>query len=89
MNRCFLSAKRWLYSQCSGGKDGYIAIFPGGKMARGKMALEHRHYHQICHKLNIDWMNSVDVFVTVKSHRKHYRSCVTHLRTSGTIFLKP
>ena len=34
-------------------------------------------------------MNSVDVFATVKIHRKHYRSCATHLCTSGTTSLKP
>ena len=38
-----------------------------------------RHYHRICHQQNIYGMNSVDVFATVKIHRKHYRSCVTHL----------
>ena len=29
-----------------------------------------RHYHRICHQLNIYGMNSVDVFVSVKTHRK-------------------
>jgi hypothetical protein len=48
-----------------------------------------RHYHRICHQLNIYGMNSVDVFATVKIHRKHYRSCATHLCTSGTTSLKP
>jgi hypothetical protein len=43
-----------------------------------------RHYHRTCHQLNIYGMNSVDVFATVKIHWKHYRSCVTHLCTSGT-----
>jgi hypothetical protein len=32
---------------------------------------------------------SVDVFATVKIHRKHYSSCVTHLCTSGTTYQKP
>jgi hypothetical protein len=41
-----------------------------------------RHYHRICHQLTIYGMNSVDVFATVQIHRKHYRSCVTHLCTS-------
>jgi hypothetical protein len=36
-----------------------------------------RHYHRICHQLNIYGMNSVDVFATVKIPRKHYRNCVT------------
>ena len=36
------------------------------------------------HQLNINGMNSVDVFATVKIQRKHYRSCVTHICTSGT-----
>ena len=36
-----------------------------------------RHYHRICHQLNIYDMNSADVFAIVKIHRKHYRSCVT------------
>ena len=48
-----------------------------------------RHYHRICHQLNIYGMNSVDMFSLVKIHRKHYRSCVTHLCTSGTTFHKP
>jgi hypothetical protein len=48
-----------------------------------------RHYHRICHQLNIYGMNSVDVFVTFKIHRKHYRSCVTHLCTSGTTSHNP
>jgi hypothetical protein len=43
-----------------------------------------RHYHRICHQLNIYRMNSVDVFATIKIHWKHYRSCVTLLCTSGT-----
>ena len=47
------------------------------------------HYHRICHQLNIYWMNSVDVFAAVKIHRKHYRSCVTHLCTSRTTSNKP
>ena len=47
------------------------------------------HYHRICHQLNIYGMNSIDVFATVRIQRKHYRSCVTHLRKSGTIFHKP
>jgi len=38
---------------------------------------------------NVDGMNSVDVFATVKIHWKHYRSCVTHLCTSGTTSHKP
>ena len=33
-----------------------------------------RHYHRICHQLNIYGMNSVDVFATVKIHRKDYMS---------------
>ena len=37
-----------------------------------------RHYQRICHQLNVYGMNSVDVFATVKIHRKHYSSCVTH-----------
>jgi hypothetical protein len=41
-------------------------------------------YHLVCHQLNIYGMNSVDVFATVKIQRKHYRSCMTHLCTSGT-----
>ena len=48
-----------------------------------------RHYHRICHQLNIYGINSVGVFATVKIHRKHYRSCVTHLCTSGTTSHKP
>jgi hypothetical protein len=48
-----------------------------------------RHYHRTCHQLNIYGMNSVDVFATVKIHWKHYRSCVTHLCTSGTTSHKP
>ena len=48
-----------------------------------------RYYHRICHQLNIYGMNSIDVFATVSIQRKHYRSCVTHLRKSGTIFHKP
>jgi hypothetical protein len=39
--------------------------------------------------LNMYGMNSVEVFATVKFHRKHYRSCVTHLWTSGTTSHKP
>jgi hypothetical protein len=39
--------------------------------------------------LNIYGMNPVDVFATVKIHRKHYRSCVTHLCTCGTTSHKP
>jgi transposase len=46
-------------------------------------------YHQISHQLNIYGRNSVDVFATVKIHRKHYRSCLTHLCTSGTTSYKP
>ena len=38
-----------------------------------------RHYHRICHQLNIYGMNLVDVFATIKIYRKHYRSSVTHL----------
>jgi hypothetical protein len=34
-------------------------------------------------------MNSVDVFATVKIHRKHYRNWVMHLCTSGTTSHKP
>jgi hypothetical protein len=36
-------------------------------------------YHRICRQLqlNIDVMNSVDVFTPVKIARKHYRSCTT------------
>jgi hypothetical protein len=48
-----------------------------------------RHYHRICHQLNIYGMNSVDVFATVQINRKHYGSCVTHLCTSGTTSHKP
>ena len=48
-----------------------------------------RHYHQICHQLNVYGMNSVDVFDTVNIHRKHYRSCVTHLCTSAKTSHKP
>jgi hypothetical protein len=48
-----------------------------------------RHYHRICHQLNIYGMNSVDVFTTVKIHLKHYRSYVTYLWTSGTTSHKP
>ena len=48
-----------------------------------------RHYHRICHQLNIDGMNSVDVFATVIIHRKHHRSCMTHLCMSGTTSHKP
>jgi hypothetical protein len=40
-------------------------------------------------QLNIYGMNSVVVFATVKIHRKHYISCVTHLCTSGTTSHKP
>ena len=32
----FLPGEKLLYSHFSGGKFYYIAIFPGGKMARGK-----------------------------------------------------
>ena len=42
-----------------------------------------RHYHLVCHQLNIYGMNSVDVFATVKIQRKHYRSCVTHKSLSN------
>ena len=42
-----------------------------------------RHYHLVCHQLNINGMNSVDVFATVKIQRKHYRSCVTHKSLSN------
>ena len=48
-----------------------------------------RHYHRICHQLTIYGMNSVDVFATVQIHRKHYRSCVTHMCTRGTTSHKP
>ena len=48
-----------------------------------------RHYQRICHQLNIYGMNSVDVFATVKIHRKYYSSCVTHLCTSGTTSNRP
>jgi hypothetical protein len=48
-----------------------------------------RHYHRICHQLNIYGINSVDVFTTVQIHRKHYRGCVTRLCTRGTTFHKP
>ena len=48
-----------------------------------------RHYHRLCHPLSIYGMNSVDVSATVTTHRKHYRSCVTHLCTSGTTSHKP
>ena len=48
-----------------------------------------RHYHRIFHQLNIYGINSVDMFATVKIHRKHYRSCVTHLCTSETTSHKP
>ena len=34
-------------------------------------------------------MNSIDVFATVKIHRKRYRSCVTHLCTNGRTPYKP
>jgi hypothetical protein len=44
-----------------------------------------RHNHQ----LNIYGLNSVDVFATVRIHRKHKRSCITHLCTSGTTSHKP
>ena len=44
-----------------------------------------RHNHQ----LNIYGMNSVDVFATVRIHRKRYRRCITHLYTSGTTSHKP
>ena len=43
-----------------------------------------RHYHRICHQLNIYGMTSVDVFAIINIHRKHYRTCVTHLCTRGT-----
>ena len=43
-----------------------------------------RYYHRICHQFNIYGMNSVDMFVIVKLHQKHYRSCMMHLCTSGT-----
>lgn len=43
-----------------------------------------RDYH-ICHQLNIYWVNSVDVFDTVKLHWKHYRSWMTHLCTIEAI----
>ena len=42
-----------------------------------------RHYPWICHQLNIYGINSVDVFAIAAIHRKHYRSCVTHLCTSA------
>ena len=48
-----------------------------------------RQYHRICHQLNVYEMNSVDVVATVKIHRKHYSSCVTHWCTSGTRSHKP
>ena len=48
-----------------------------------------RHYQRICHQLNIYGMNSLYVFTTVKIHRKHYLSCVTHLCLSETISHKP
>jgi hypothetical protein len=41
-------------------------------------------YHRVCRQLNIYGMNSVDVFAIVKIHRKHHRSCMTHLSTYGT-----
>ena len=47
--------------------------------------LHGRHNHQ----LNIYGMNSVDVFATVRIHRKQYRSCISHLYTSGTTSHKP
>ena len=46
-----------------------------------------RHYHRI--QMNIYGMNSVDVLATIKIYRKHHRSCVTHLCTSGTTSHKP
>ena len=48
-----------------------------------------RHYHRICHQLNIYEMNSIDVFATFKIRREHYKSCVTHLCTNGTTSHKP
>ena len=36
-----------------------------------------RHYHRICHQLNIYGMNSADLFATVKIHRKHLCKCGT------------
>jgi hypothetical protein len=42
-----------------------------------------------CHAVWRFWMNSVDLFAVVKMHRKHYRSCVTHLCTSRTTSNKP
>ena len=44
-----------------------------------------RHYHRIGHQLNIYGINSVEVFATVKIHRKHYRSCVTHVHKWNNI----
>ena len=38
----------------------------------------------ICHQLNIYGMNSVDVFATIKIHRKHYMSCVTRMEQYPT-----
>ena len=53
------------------------------KMSRGSYLsrLSEPELHQcsslaICHQLNIYGMNPVDVFVTVKIHRTHYRSCL-------------
>ena len=48
-----------------------------------------RHYHRICHQINIYGMNSVDVFATVTIHRKCYMNCATHLCTSRTTSHKP
>jgi hypothetical protein len=48
-----------------------------------------RDFHRIHHQLDIYGMNSVDVFVTITIHRKHYKSCVTHLCKSETISHKP
>jgi hypothetical protein len=48
-----------------------------------------RHYHRICHQLNIYGMNSAEVLAIVNVHLKHYKNCVTYLCTSGTTSHKP
>jgi hypothetical protein len=53
----------------------HICVLPWPALSLDLSPIEHL-WDELC--------STVDVFATVKIHRKHYRSCVTHLCTSVT-----
>ena len=53
----------------------HIPVLPWPALSLDLSPIEHL-WDELC--------STVDVFATVKIHRKHYRSCVTHLCTSVT-----